>query len=487
MIDTLTSKCKTKDLSKKILNLKSSVANFTRNTSISEWAKSYYHSNANVLTSLNVYYSHDVMGKAKYLNVRKANRRASFKNTEVPNYVPYKMLAETINNIDIGVLNAITETNGQESFKGAYRNPAEYILRIAEFYLKIDMCRIDKLRTFDCFPKKDPDSFLFVLAIGGDGAPGSGTTVLVSFLNCGKRVASSSENFLLFGGNVEENSAAVRNFFSKLTNDVKYLESAVFEINNIKVEFKLGELPNDMKMLSFLAGELSNSSTYFLTFANVSKQDANDAWKTFGTSHEHQWRPWNYQRRVTDANKVIQKKAEFAKLKASAATQRTKLTSYISGTLKSRQEEIPLVLSFIDNAKSEPLHLKNNTIKELFMKLFKICTANTDFKNSKCYNNIPSDTLFIKFVIFIHDDMKCNFLSKKMQAWFNDNCGKTEKDFGFRFRGKESFLYMKHFMYLIDMILGNVTDEAVKLCLHQVYYQSIHLRKLLSYAVRIVD
>ena len=92
------------------------------------------------------------------------------------------------------------------------------------------------------------DSFLFVLAIGGDGAPGSGTSIFVSFLNCGKRVASSSENFLLFGENVEENSEVVRNFISKLISDI---ESKVFEIGSIRVEFKLGELPNDMKMLSF--------------------------------------------------------------------------------------------------------------------------------------------------------------------------------------------------------------------------------------------
>jgi hypothetical protein len=29
------------------------------------------------------------------------------------------------------------------------------------------------------------------------------------------------------------------------------------------------ELPNDMKMLAFLAGELTNSATYFSTFADV--------------------------------------------------------------------------------------------------------------------------------------------------------------------------------------------------------------------------
>ena len=43
-------------------------------------------------------------------------------------------------------------------------------------------------------------SFLFLFSIGGDEAPASGTTFLVSFLNAGKRVCSSFDNFLIWGG-----------------------------------------------------------------------------------------------------------------------------------------------------------------------------------------------------------------------------------------------------------------------------------------------
>ena len=120
-----------------------------------------------------------------------------------------------------------------------------------------------KLLTFTDLEKKCNEFILFVLAIGGDGAPGTGTAFLVSFLNCGKRIASSSENFLLFGANVEENCSLVKLFVKKLA-DITYLESKVHEIKKVKVEFMLGELPNDLtKMLSFLAGELTNSATYF--------------------------------------------------------------------------------------------------------------------------------------------------------------------------------------------------------------------------------
>ena len=112
----------------------------------------------------------------------------------------------------------------------------------------MSMTKGNKLLKFKSLPRKCKDSFHFVLLIGGDGAPGSGTAFLASFLNCGKRIASSAENFLLFGANVEETSDLVKLYLKELVSDLNYLESKVFDINGIKVEFTVGELPNDMKM-----------------------------------------------------------------------------------------------------------------------------------------------------------------------------------------------------------------------------------------------
>ena len=81
--------------------------------------------------------------------------------------------------------------------------------------------------------------------------------------------------------------------------------------------------------------------------------------------------------------------------------------------------------------------------------------------------------------------MGCNFLAKKIMIWFNENNGKVEKDFTFRFRGKESFLYMQKFPELINMIIEHVDNNQVIYRLHQIYYQSICMRKVLSYSVRI--
>ena len=73
---------------------------------------------------------------------------------------------------------------------------------------------------------------------------------------------------MIFGANCAESCITVEKYVSKLVNDISYLERNVFEVKTVKFEF--AEIPNDMKMLCFLAGELSNSSKYFSTFGNVS-------------------------------------------------------------------------------------------------------------------------------------------------------------------------------------------------------------------------
>ena len=60
-------------------------------------------------------------------------------------------------------------------------------------------------------------------------------------------------------------------------------------------------------MLSFLAVELSNVATYFCTFANVKRDEANDITKSFGESDTNQWKPFSYEKRVLDAKKVAEK------------------------------------------------------------------------------------------------------------------------------------------------------------------------------------
>ena len=313
VLDMLTAKIKSKILIPAILNTKPSFVSPLTNTIIKNWCDNYYKSDANILRSINTFYCQNVIGKTKYISIRQANKNLTY----IPNYIPYKDLADNINKVDIGELIPIhpTLTYGDldcYTGDGVFRDCSFYIPRLAQFLLTANRNRVDKLISFPNFSKKDDDSYLLLFTFGGDGAPISGTTFLTSFLNVGERIASSTENYLLFGANVSENSTVCRRFIAKFLHDVKYLESKVFVINvmgvDVKVEFKLTELPNDMKMVAFLGGELSNAAYYFCTFANVNSSNFRNIKNTFGNSSSDDWHPFNYDKRVSDANKVAAKK-----------------------------------------------------------------------------------------------------------------------------------------------------------------------------------
>ena len=213
MVDTLNSKFRTKQVSNVILNSKPKLLNSLKSKIGINWPKSFNKSEENKLRSLNTYYSHDVLGKRKYLNLRKANKQAKFQGNSVPNYILYKELAQVINTIDIGTVRNLSDLcSDYKNTPVVYREPVEFILRLAEFYLFVNEERLDKLKSFEHFPCKET-SFLFAIAVGDDGAPGIGMPVLISFINVEERIANSAEQFLLFGADVDENSGIVTIFF----------------------------------------------------------------------------------------------------------------------------------------------------------------------------------------------------------------------------------------------------------------------------------
>ena len=109
--------------------------------------------------------------------------------------------------------------------------------------------------------------------------------------------------------------------------------------------------------------------------------------------------------------------------------------------------------------------------------------SQSDFGSVKSFKDIRVRALFFKFVKFVQKNMECNFVAKKIEMWVNDNSGNVEKDFIFRFKGKESLLYMKHFPALIRVLSNEINDRNIRLKVLAVYLQSIHLRQLLSYSV----
>lgn len=146
----------------------------------------------------------------------------------------------------------------------------------------------------------------FIVALGGNGCPfGKNDTACsfwVSFLNAGKGVASSSDNFLIFGAYCEETSTVVKKYVHDLWKQIEDLKGKTFEINGLHVTFQ--ELPNDMKMLAMSWGELTNSATYFSSFANVSRNDSTDLRGKFGADTGCKWKAWSYSDRLKTVKAV---------------------------------------------------------------------------------------------------------------------------------------------------------------------------------------
>ena len=95
------------------------------------------------------------------------------------------------------------------------------LIHLAEFYMNINETCEDKLLQF---PAEDNYATpTFGTAFGGDGAPGAGLSYLVSFINTGRRIASSFENYLVFGGNVAVNSIVCHLFVRKFIHDMNSL------------------------------------------------------------------------------------------------------------------------------------------------------------------------------------------------------------------------------------------------------------------------
>ena len=145
MVDTLTAKCKSNYLALKIMKSKNSLAKSISLSCIKQHNIEFYSSESNILRSLNVYYSSNVMGKRKYISVRKSNRGPA-----VVNFVSYKKLSKFTQEIDIGVLHDINPilTEGmpdEEIGPGFFRNTCSYVKRLAKFYLIVNEKRVDKI------------------------------------------------------------------------------------------------------------------------------------------------------------------------------------------------------------------------------------------------------------------------------------------------------------------------------------------------------
>lgn len=453
--------------------------------------RQYESSDENMIRSVAVYYGVGVMGKRKYIKARhslafqnitskwKKSTRLKIADCSVPALVPYYKLVEFINSINVGTLHCVRERLCQdvsdgEKVNGYYRNIIEFLPRLAEFYLNV--CSPEELNWFG-------QPFTFRVAIGGDGAPfgkyDQSCSWLVSFLNVGKRFLSSEGNFLIFGANCSESCVPVQKFVTRLVSDMEYMETNVFKINGIDVKFQFAEIPNDMKMLSFLGGELSNSATFFSSFGSVSYANMSSVEFTFGQGEHNQWKPWTYEGRLQVVAKVQALKHKLAKTKLSESTKRTKVTSLIAQN-HSRQEFPPRIGRFITKAHVEPLHLKNNACALMHRQILEFAIEKSNLpQNVTTFQRVSPHSPFAKFVTSLKTEANLSRLAKKIIRWFDETKG-NGKHFEYRFTGKDSRGFLHNFMYLLRAVECQNDSESQQFKLHIFAFTCLSLRDAVS-------
>ena len=234
--------------------------------------------------------------------------------------------------IDLGKIGDVREAlcsdlDEEEKVNGCFRYLEDFLPSLASFYLTLEQLTEERLLWFN-----SPNTFQVVL--GGDGAPfgkdESATCWAVSFLNRGKHILSSNENFLIFGANCSESSLPVKRYVKHLLQEMTVMEGKTYNLNGKDMKFRFAEFPKDLKMLAFLAGELSVSARYFSTFANVNTGNCDDVAGTFGEGPGDKWKSSSYNKRLTIAKEVEKIKKQLSKQKVSEKTKRKKVTDFIS-------------------------------------------------------------------------------------------------------------------------------------------------------------
>ena len=415
------------------------------------------------------------MGKIKYMSVYRASTysylahkkkavRMTVANCPIPRLVPYHRLSAYVKSVEVGKLHSVRDTlcdglDDKDKVSGCYRELEELLLKLAEFYLSNDL---HEILTFSETNRSH-------VALGGDGAPfgkdDSACAWLVSLLNIGQGVLSSNENYLLFGANCNENCIPVRRFLKRLLTDIKRIENTTYTIScnneNVSVKFLISELPNDMKMLAFLGGELSNSAKYFSSFGNVTLESAKKITGSFGPLPSNTWKPWKYQDRLKVAKLVEKYKLSLGKSKVSATTKQTKITSFIAEH-QSREEFVPIIGELIDRAHVDPLHLKNNACALAHRYILHIALAMANLPSSvNCFSQVSSISPFFKYVEALRSKCSLSRLANKVIRWFNETKG-NGKEFDYRFTGKDSRMFLHNFMFLIDILEKDSTGMQSK-------------------------
>ena len=179
------------------------------------------------------------------------------------------------------------------------------------------------------------------------------------------------------------------------------------------------------------------------------------------------------------------RKTQVSKTNLNTSTKREKVTSFISQQ-KSGQEFPPLVGKFIDSAKAEPLHLKNNAWQHWNSSALNYALSRSNLGKCDSIFDVPPNSCFGKYYHCIRFMVKATRLARKVRKWFAGDRAKN-KQLEYRFTGKESRLFCHTFMSIVLSLKTDADQEShtFKLHVHVFAYTALNLRDSVSLFSRI--
>ena len=178
----------------------------------------------------------------------------------------------------------------------------------------------------------------------------------------------------------------------------------------------------------------------------------------------------------------------MAKKDKSKPIDRDKVLDYISVGFECRQEFEPLLGDCIEEAYFENVHGKHGSVKGCFVHVLNVAKEESHIpKGVRKFKDLSENCIFVILVNFIKKEMKCGSLTNKLIRHFEGSPAFLEKyKFEYRFKGRESYSFLRCFPSLILQLLPKVGMESKKE-LYVTFHRLLLLRKLASFSVRIED
>ena len=170
---------------------------------------------------------------------------------------------------------------------------------------------------------------------------------------------------------------------------------------------------------------------------------------TLGEDDNCTWRPWKYEKRMENVQKVENFKKAITHLAKS--TQRTKILNYMK-LIGPRQESAPITGKLVDKVFADGLHNGNNAWQHFHLVLQNKTQTkhrSTPLPNCNKLSDLPIDYVLKKFILAVKHKVGAGRLYKKVCKCFS---GGMKGKFEFEFTGKETRKLCYNFMYLVDSL-----------------------------------